>query len=350
MHLIYAGEERQIELINLAKSGKDAIDSYIRAATDDMLRDIIERAPAAESKLIRAANLVRYAKIEAEIALAGRIHKRKIERGDDGRYRVTENKNGDAVKLTGAERERNRKLRQLPATRAERRVVFDECQHREELYSKEALKKARKRDETQEKIHRRKARIMPADVVNIYATDTRYRVVYADPPWAYTTGQHAGAGKGEVSGAAHEYPTMPLHKICALPVRDITEPNAVLFLWATAPLMFLAGQVIEAWGFTYKTHFVWNKLKHNVGYYSSVRHEDLLVASRGSCTPDSNTLEPSVIEIERTEHSRKPNEFRQMIDRMYQYGNRIELFAREQVNGWDYWGNEIHAQREQVIA
>ena len=203
------------------------------------------------------------------------------------------------------------------------------------------IKKEQKQEQTQEKIIEHTKKDIPSDIIDIYSTDKRYRVIYADPPWAYQTkGQHGAAGTGEVSGAAHEYPTMSIDDICDIPVKEIAEPDSVLFLWTTSPHLYSAMNVIEAWGFVYKANCVWNKLKHNVGYYYSVRHEHLLLATRGSCTPDSNTLEPSVIEIERTEHSRKPAEFRQMIDRMYQYGNRIELFAREQTDKWDRWGNE----------
>jgi len=99
-------------------------------------------------------------------------------------------------------------------------------------------------------------------------------------------------------------------------------------------------EVIEAWGFKYKTSFVWDKIKHNMGHYNSVRHEFLLVCTKGSCLPDNKKLFDSVLSIEKTEHSNKPEEFRNIIDTLYIYGNRIELFARQKVDGWDSWGND----------
>jgi N6-adenosine-specific RNA methylase IME4 len=176
----------------------------------------------------------------------------------------------------------------------------------------------------------------PQGVVDIYAVKNKYRVIYADPPWAYGDPR---SGQG-ITGATDHYPTMPLKEICALPVKDITEDNAVLFLWVTSPLLEESFEVIKAWGFKYKSSFVWDKIGHNMGHYNSVRHEFLLICTKGSCTPDNVKLFDSVQSIQKTEHSRKPEEFREIIDTLYQVGNRIELFARKQAEKWDAWGYE----------
>jgi N6-adenosine-specific RNA methylase IME4 len=99
-------------------------------------------------------------------------------------------------------------------------------------------------------------------------------------------------------------------------------------------------EVAKAWGFTYKTTFIWDKIKHNMGHYNSVRHEVLLVCTKGACTPDVKRLFDSVVSEERTEHSKKPNVFREIIETIYTYGNKIELFARETPEGWDVFGNQ----------
>jgi N6-adenosine-specific RNA methylase IME4/ParB-like chromosome segregation protein Spo0J len=166
----------------------------------------------------------------------------------------------------------------------------------------------------------------------------KYRVIYADPPWKY--GDQLTEAYG---GTEYHYPAMSIAELRALPVAGLAETNAVLFLWVTAPLLKDAFSVIEAWGFEYKTQFVWDKVSHNMGHYSSVRHENLLVAVRGSCTPDVPKLYDSVVSIERTTHSRKPLEFRRMIETLYPFGRRIELFAREKVEGWEAWGNQHDA-------
>tara|TARA_R110000765_G_C18905582_1_gene604482 strand:- start:532 stop:1542 length:1011 start_codon:yes stop_codon:yes gene_type:complete len=168
--------------------------------------------------------------------------------------------------------------------------------------------------------------------------DAKYRVLYADPPWRYN--DKADEGAIQAGGASRHYPSMSIADLCALPVPDICEPDAVLFLWVTSPLLFESAAVIEAWGFTYKASFVWDKIKHNMGHYNSVRHELLLICTRGRCTPDVVELFDSVQSIERTEHSVKPEAFRSMIDTLYPHGKRIELFARRSVKGWDAYGNE----------
>jgi len=167
----------------------------------------------------------------------------------------------------------------------------------------------------------------------------QYRVIYADPPWQYATEQHSHEQQETV--LASHYPSMSLDAICELPVADLATDDAVLFLWTTSPKLFEAKAVLDAWGFDYKASIIWDKVKHNVGYYVSVRHEFLLIATRGSCLPDVPKLRDSVVTIERTEHSVKPDYFREWIDQLYPNGPRIELFARESTDGWDVWGNQL---------
>lgn len=172
----------------------------------------------------------------------------------------------------------------------------------------------------------------------------KYRVIYADPPWQY--GNAGAIGDTDSYGRAERhYPTMSIAELCELPIKDVAEDNAVLFLWVTSPLLEESFEVIRAWGFKYKTSFVWDKIKHNFGHYNSVRHEFLLICTRGSCTPDVGQLFDSVQTIERSDkHSQKPQEFRQIIDTLYTHGGKLELFARELFAGWEAWGNEPDAQ------
>lgn len=168
----------------------------------------------------------------------------------------------------------------------------------------------------------------------------QYRVLYADPPWQY--GNSGVINESDSYGrAARHYPAMSIEQLCALPISTLVADDAVLFLWVTSPLLAECFPVIDAWGFEYKTSFVWDKVGHNFGHYNSVRHELLLVCTRGSCLPDAKTLHDSVISIEKSRtHSEKPEEFRRIIDALYTWGDRIELFARKQTDGWDTWGNE----------
>lgn len=173
--------------------------------------------------------------------------------------------------------------------------------------------------------------------VDIFTTDKKYRVIYADPPWSYNDKQDTDY----YGGAEKHYGTMQLDEIAALPIERIAEKNAVLFLWATNPLIFDSKQIFEAWGFTYKSMFIWDKVKTGMGHYNSVRHEMLLICTRGSCTPDTPRMFDSVQSIERSSnHSEKPQEFREIIETLYA-GEKIELFARVKREGWDVWGNEV---------
>lgn len=171
----------------------------------------------------------------------------------------------------------------------------------------------------------------------VASPDGKYRVFYADPPWHY-----GNSGLDDYGHAERHYPTMTIEQLCALPVKEMSEDNAVLFLWVTSPLLAECFEVIAAWGFKYKTSFIWDKVGHNYGHYNSVRHELLLVCTKGSCTPDEKKLFPSVQRIEKTsKHSEKPSEFREIIDTIYPHGKRIELFARVKVDGWEAWGNDL---------
>jgi N6-adenosine-specific RNA methylase IME4 len=168
-----------------------------------------------------------------------------------------------------------------------------------------------------------------------------YNVIYADPPWEYSnTGVHGAA--------EHHYNTMPIDKIETL-LSDIglnVDKNAVLFMWVTNPILVEGFQIVEKWGFKYKTNMVWVKTelkKPGSGFYVRGRHELLFIATRGSFTPLDEHISPpigSVVEHPILEHSRKPECFYQVIERLYPGCNYIELFARSSRSGWDTWGNE----------
>jgi len=170
-------------------------------------------------------------------------------------------------------------------------------------------------------------------------TDKKYNVIYADPPWQYNATLPPLYGD-----ARNHYSTMSIDEICAMSVKDICDDNCVLFLWVTSPMLPEGIKTIEAWGFEYKTSIVWDKVKHNVGSYVSARHEFLLIAGRGKATPtmENKKLYDSVVSIERSQkHSEKPEHFRKLIEELYPNTLKIEMFARNKVEGWDNYGNEI---------
>ena len=167
----------------------------------------------------------------------------------------------------------------------------------------------------------------------------KYNVIYADPPWQYTSGdQHTDEEQETVLGT--HYDSMSIRELCEIPVKQISHENCVAFLWVTSPLLEEAFEIIHAWGFKYKTSMVWDKVGHNVGNYVSVRHEFLLICAKGT-PPKVARLVDSVYVEERQEHSSKPEYFRELIDELYPAGKRIELFARGDIpEPWDSWGNE----------
>ena len=135
---------------------------------------------------------------------------------------------------------------------------------------------------------------------------------------------------------------MSTEAIGALEVSALATDDAVLFLWSTSAHLPEAIQVITAWGFNYKTNIVWVNDRLGLGYYVRNKHELLLIATRGDmpCPPASNRPS-SVIFAPRREHSAKPDEAYQLIERMYPDSPKIELFARNARDGWAIWGNRV---------
>lgn len=165
-----------------------------------------------------------------------------------------------------------------------------------------------------------------------------FRVVYADPPWQYN---QSGLVSADWGMAEDHYPTMPLADMKALPVERMAMQDAVLFLWATSPMLADALDLMASWGFTYKSSIVWDKGRSFLGSYVHISHELLLIGTRGSCVADVKHTAGSVFRVPSGRHSAKPEEFRALIDSLYTYGNRIELFRRgDTPDGWHVWGNE----------
>ena len=161
-----------------------------------------------------------------------------------------------------------------------------------------------------------------------------YQVLYVDPPWRY---EFSETTSREIE---NQYPTMELDEI-----KGIEPPAAddcVLFMWATAPKLDQALEVMESWGFQYRTNLVWVKHAIGMGYYARSRHELLLVGKKGNLpVPDPANRPDSVIEAPRLEHSAKPPVVYELLESMYPDAAKAELFARGRRDGWESWGNEI---------
>ena len=169
----------------------------------------------------------------------------------------------------------------------------------------------------------------------IVAAEGTYPIVYADPPWRYDHNETPAMRDVE-----NHYPTMPVADICALDVP--AADDAVLFLWATNPKLIEALEVMKAWGFEYRTNACWAKDRFGMGYYVRGQHELLLIGKRGNIrAPEPSNRPGSVITAPRQEHSRKPDEFYELIERMYPDEAKVELFARRLRSGWVGWGNQL---------
>ena len=162
----------------------------------------------------------------------------------------------------------------------------------------------------------------------------KFNIIYADPAWSYN-------GRLPQRGKVQHYPIMEHKDICALSVKDIAADSCCLFMWVTFPKLEDGLKVIKAWGFEYRTCFVWVKDRIGMGYHARNQHEILLVAKRGQFPPPPVEVRvSSVVEAPRTAHSAKPEKFHELIESFYPDAPKLELFARNQRDGWSVWGNQ----------
>lgn len=170
-----------------------------------------------------------------------------------------------------------------------------------------------------------------------------YRVILADPPWAFENYSAAG----EDRNANQHYPTMSADEVGALPVGHLAARNCALFLWVTDPLLDRGIEVLKRWGFRYTTvAFTWAKRTSTdaawhlgTGYYTRANPETCLLGIAGTMgLPKSRAVRQLIVDPVR-EHSRKPDRIRSDIEAMFD-GPYVELFARSSRPGWDSWGNE----------
>lgn len=181
--------------------------------------------------------------------------------------------------------------------------------------------------------------------VDIYNTEKKYDIIYADPPWAY----HDTLG-GNAKMGAMPYPTMTNEEICAMPIGNkIAKKDSILFMWATMPKLQEALDVIKAWGFKYKTcAFCWVKqnpksggIYAGLGRWVQGNAELCLLATKGHPHRISKSVK-QIVMAPRGRHSAKLSEVRdRIVQLMGEDTDRIELFARDYADGWDCWGNEV---------
>jgi N6-adenosine-specific RNA methylase IME4 len=172
-----------------------------------------------------------------------------------------------------------------------------------------------------------------------------YSIIYADPPWNYA-GRTQQNGKESTGSADTHYPTMKLEELKQLKIP--TEKDCLLFMWSSSPHLQQAIELMNAWGFEYKTiAFVWEKQRVNPSYYTLSQCEVCLVGKKGNIPRPrgARNIRQFLSEM-RGRHSQKPAEVRNRITQMFPTQKKVELFAREVVEGWDRFGNEVESNVE----
>lgn len=209
-----------------------------------------------------------------------------------------------------------------------------------------AIKIARKEDQD-EKRDKRNERERELGRKTAALPDRKYVVIVADPEWRFEPWSRE---TGMDRAADNHYPTSVLDVIAARDVASIAADDAVLYLWATAPMLPHALLVMAAWGFDYKSHHVWHKDRTGTGYWNRNSHELLLIGTRGSVpAPAPGTQWDSVIDAPVGEHSEKPEIFLRMIEELFPTVPKIELNRRGPARaGWDAWG--LEAEIEEPVA
>lgn len=165
--------------------------------------------------------------------------------------------------------------------------------------------------------------------------------IYADPPWQY-------GNQGTRAATDNHYSTMTIADLCAMPVDELAADDAHLHLWTTNAFIRESFDIIEAWGFEYRSMFIWAKPQMGIGNYWRVSHEIMLLGIRGKAKSFNDHSMKSWVEADRGKHSAKPDCVRHMVERA-STGPYLELFGRKLVEGWTVFGNQISSDYQHSL-
>lgn len=171
------------------------------------------------------------------------------------------------------------------------------------------------------------------DLHRLIASGARFGTIYADPPWLYDN-------QGTRAATGNHYGGMTVDELCNLPMQELAADDAHLHLWTTNGFIFDCPRIFAAWGFEYRSSFVWVKPQIGIGNYWRNSHEFLLTAIRGDAKRFADKSLKSWLECERSRHSEKPEQVRVMLERASP-GPYLELFGRSPARNWTVWGNQI---------
>lgn len=284
----------------------------------------IEVWAKAEKKDAELQNIIAEQKLRTQRIIGKILHESDMYGGDRKSEGFKSSSDSSILKKNDISPDQSstfQKIASLPEDIFEKEIAHGKAK---ELTTSGMLQVA-KSYERQERNEIKKSISLPVGIFNI---------IYCDPPWKY---DFAETDSRKIE---NQYPTMAVDEICEMPLPEISE-DALLLMWATAPKLLEALTVIDAWGFSYKTHAAWDKEKFGMGYWFRGQHELLLVATKGSFSPPPPEYRYSSIYKEaRQGHSLKPEFYYEWIEKSFQ-GNKIELFARNKRHGWEAWGNEL---------
>ena len=186
-------------------------------------------------------------------------------------------------------------------------------------------------------------------IKDLNSVTKKYQIVYADPPWKFTSKKFQDGGRNYDKLERNHYPTMSAKEIARLPIKHIIAEDAACFLWVVDSHLKQGIYILERWGFTYKTiAFNWikttkNKKKwYNFSPWTLKSWELVILGTKGKMGKykQMNNIK-GLVEAERIQHSQKPEEVRDRINELFGGLNKIELFARRTTPGWDSWGNQL---------
>lgn len=168
-----------------------------------------------------------------------------------------------------------------------------------------------------------------------------FDLIMCDPPWSFDNWSESG----EKKNAKSQYACMSIQDICELPIGDLASPDCVLWLWATNPMLPEAIQVLNAWGFKFKTAGTWlkktrhGKVHFGTGYILRSANESFLIGTIGKPKVSRNVR--SAVIGEARAHSQKPEEGYEAAENLMPDARRVEIFSRMERPGWQTWGDEV---------
>ncbi len=235
---------------------------------------------------------------------------------------------------------RAQKIASVPEEEFE--AVIAQVKDGERELTRKAVEKLLKRADKQPEYKEQTAAGCTVDDLYSLVGAKTFSTIYADPPWLY-------GNQGTRAATGNHYSGMTVSEIAALPIKQLAAENAHLHLWTTNAFLFDCKAIMEAWGFEYKSCYVWVKPQMGIGNYWRVSHEFMLFGIRGKC-PFADRGQKSWGEFDRTKHSAKPERIREIIQRTSP-GPYLELFGRRPADGWVVWGNEVERNIfEQAVA